>query len=73
MYLFNGLFILKYTCSIVYNGQLYKEISRNSVAKLLKHSIIQLCLLLNAICQSVAEVYLTGVVPLGTVSHRFNF
>ena len=26
-----------------------------------------------AICQSVAEVYLTGVAPLGAVSHRFNF
>ena len=26
-----------------------------------------------AICQSVAEVYLTGVGPLGAVSHRFNF
>ena len=25
-----------------------------------------------AICQSVAEVQLTGVVPLGAVSHRFN-
>ena len=25
-----------------------------------------------AICQSVAEVLLTGVVPLGAVSHRFN-
>ena len=23
-----------------------------------------------AICQSVAEVYLTGVAPLGAVSHR---
>ena len=26
-----------------------------------------------AICQSVAEVQLTGVAPLGAVSHRFNF
>ena len=26
-----------------------------------------------AICQSVAEVYLTGVAPLGAVSHRLNF
>ena len=26
-----------------------------------------------AICQSVAEVQLTGVTPLGAVSHRFNF
>ena len=26
-----------------------------------------------AICQSVAEVYLNGVAPLGAVSHRFNF
>ena len=26
-----------------------------------------------AICQSVAEVLLTGVAPLGAVSHRFNF
>ena len=26
-----------------------------------------------AICQSVAQVYLTGVAPLGAVSHRFNF
>ena len=26
-----------------------------------------------AICQSVAEVQLTGVAPLGTVSHRLNF
>ena len=26
-----------------------------------------------AICQSDAEVYLTGVAPLGAVSHRFNF
>ena len=26
-----------------------------------------------AICQSVSEVYLTSVVPLGAVSHRFNF
>ena len=26
-----------------------------------------------AIFQSVAEVYLTGVAPLGAVSHRFNF
>ena len=26
-----------------------------------------------AICQSVAEVYLTGVTPMGAVSHRFNF
>ena len=26
-----------------------------------------------AICQSVAEVYLTGVAPLGAVSLRFNF
>ena len=25
-----------------------------------------------AICQSVSEVYLTGVAPLGAVSHRFN-
>ena len=25
------------------------------------------------ICQPVAEVYLTGVAPLGAVSHRFNF
>ena len=25
-----------------------------------------------AICQSVAEVQLTGEVPLGAVSHRFN-
>ena len=25
-----------------------------------------------SICQSVAEVYLTGVTPLGAVSHRFN-
>jgi hypothetical protein len=24
------------------------------------------------ICQSVAEVYLTGMAPLGAVSHRFN-
>ena len=27
----------------------------------------------NSICQSVAEVQLTGVVPLETVSHRLNF
>ena len=27
----------------------------------------------SAICQSVAEVYLTGVASLGAVSHRFNF
>ena len=27
----------------------------------------------NAICQSVAKVQLTGVAPLGAVSHRFNF
>ena len=26
-----------------------------------------------AICQSVAEVELTGVTPLRAVSHRFNF
>ena len=26
-----------------------------------------------AICQSVAEVWLTGVVPLGAVIQRFNF
>ena len=26
-----------------------------------------------AICQSAAEVYLTGVAPLGAVRHRFNF
>ena len=26
-----------------------------------------------AICQSVAEVQLTGVAPLGAVSHRFIF
>ena len=26
-----------------------------------------------AICQSVTEVYLTGVALLGAVSHRFNF
>ena len=26
-----------------------------------------------AICQSVAEVQLTGVAPLVAVSHRFNF
>ena len=26
-----------------------------------------------SICQSVAEVKLTGVAPLGAVSHRFNF
>ena len=26
-----------------------------------------------AICQSVAEVQLTGVAPFGAVSHRFNF
>ena len=26
-----------------------------------------------AICQSVAEVYLTVVAPLGAVGHRFNF
>ena len=26
-----------------------------------------------AICQSVSEVYLTDVAPLGAVSHRFNF
>ena len=26
-----------------------------------------------AICQSVAEAWLTGVAPLGAVSHRFNF
>ena len=26
-----------------------------------------------AICQSVAEVELTGVAPLGAVSHRFFF
>ena len=26
-----------------------------------------------AICQSVAGVYLTGLAPLGAVSHRFNF
>ena len=26
-----------------------------------------------AICQSVVEVYLTGVAPLGAVSNRFNF
>jgi hypothetical protein len=26
-----------------------------------------------AICQSVAEVKLTGVGPFGAVSHRFNF
>ena len=25
------------------------------------------------ICQSVAEVYMSGVVPLGAVSHRFNY
>ena len=25
------------------------------------------------ICQSVAEVWLTAVAPLGAVSHRFNF
>ena len=25
-----------------------------------------------AICQSVAEISLTGVAPLGAVSHRFN-
>ena len=25
------------------------------------------------ICQSVTEVYLTGVTPLGAVSHRFIF
>ena len=25
-----------------------------------------------AICQSVSGVYLTGVAPLGAVSHRFN-
>ena len=27
----------------------------------------------NAICQSVAGVQLTGLAPLGAVSHRFNF
>ena len=27
----------------------------------------------SAICQSVAEVQLTGVTPLGAVSHRFIF
>ena len=27
----------------------------------------------SAICQSVVEVYLTGVAPLEAVSHRFNF
>ena len=26
-----------------------------------------------AFCQSVAQVYLIGVVPLGTAIHRFNF
>ena len=26
-----------------------------------------------AICQSVAEVKLTGMAPLGAVRHRFNF
>ena len=26
-----------------------------------------------AICQSVAEVKLTGVAPLGALSHRFNY
>ena len=26
-----------------------------------------------AVCQSVAEVQLTGVVPLGAVIHRLNF
>ena len=25
------------------------------------------------ICQSVAEVYLTGVAPLGALNHKFNF
>ena len=28
---------------------------------------------LTGICQSAAEVWLTGVAPLGTVNHRFNF